>query len=86
MPRVALLAAALPYGCTEYEFEPPDQDARVAQADSAFSMSLFDSIGWASDSIRALDGNVVYATYCRNCHGSMGAGETEPVTLGVVEL
>jgi mono/diheme cytochrome c family protein len=49
----------------------------VARADSAFSTGVFDSIGWASDSIRAFDGNVVYATYCRNCHGTLGAGETE---------
>ena len=73
---VSLITAALG-GCGEKTFYPPDRDAQVARADSAFSTGVFDSIGWASDSIRAVDGNVVYATYCRNCHGTLGAGETE---------
>lgn len=78
MRPVAMLGAALLVAsCSEPEFEPPDRGLRVARADSAFSMTLFDSIGWASDSVRAFDGNVVYATYCRNCHGTMGEGGTD---------
>lgn len=73
----ALVATAALVACSEKTFDPPDRGTQVARADSAFSMTLFDSIGWASDSIRALDGNVVYATYCRNCHGPLGAGGTE---------
>jgi mono/diheme cytochrome c family protein len=76
-PLAASLAMVLSGACSEKTFDPPDRDAQVAQADSAFSMSLFDSIDWASDTVRAFDGNVVYATYCRNCHGPLGAGGTE---------
>lgn len=75
---MAAALAMLPFGaCTEHKFDPPDRDAQIAQADSAFSMTLFDSIDWASDTVRAFDGNVVYATYCRSCHGPLGAGGTE---------
>jgi len=77
VPLAASLVTVAAGGCGEKTFDPPDRDAQVAQADTAFSMSLFDSIGWASDSIRAFDGNVVYATYCRDCHGPLGAGDTE---------
>lgn len=73
-------AAALLVGvaaCEKPHFEPPDRAAQIAEADEAFSMALFDTIAWASDSIRALDGNVVYSTYCRNCHGSLGRGGTD---------
>ena len=76
-PWIALLAAGVLAGCTEHEFEPPDQEARVAQAAEAYSASLFDSIAWDAASTRAFDGNVVYSTYCRNCHGTPGAGGTD---------
>ena len=49
----------------------------MARADSLFTPALFDSVTWASDSIRALEGNVVYSTYCRSCHGPLGTGGTE---------
>jgi mono/diheme cytochrome c family protein len=71
---LAVLTAA---GCTEHTFPPPDRERQVAQADSIFSMALVDSVTWASDSIRALEGNVVYSTYGRNCHGPLGGGATE---------
>ena len=63
--------------CEKPKFEPPDRAARIEEADEVFSMALFDSIAWPSDSIRALDGNVVYSTFCRNCHGTLGRGETD---------
>lgn len=73
----ASLALVLVGACSEKKFDPPDRGTQVAQADSAFSMTLFDSIDWPSDTVRSFDGNVVYSTYCRNCHGPLGAGETE---------
>ncbi|HSM06473.1 MAG TPA: cytochrome c [Longimicrobiales bacterium] len=73
LPLVAVAA----WGCSEHRFEPPDREAQVARADSLFSPALFDSVTWASDSARALEGNVVFSTYCRNCHGPLGAGGTE---------
>lgn len=71
------LACALAAGCVEHNFEPPDREAQVAEAETAFTMTAFDSISWESDDQRALDGNVVYSTYCRNCHGPLGEGGTE---------
>lgn len=71
---VLLVAAG---ACTEHHFEPPDRETQVTLASAEFSMALFDTIAWESDEVRALDGNVVYASYCRNCHGQLGAGGTE---------
>jgi mono/diheme cytochrome c family protein len=76
-PLAAALATVLFGACAEHKFDPPDRDSQIARADSGFSMALFDSVDWASDTVRAFDGNVVYATYCRNCHGPLGAGDTE---------
>lgn len=62
--------------CAEHEFEPPDQDVRIARADSLFDAGRFDTLTWASDSLRAIEGNVVYSASCRNCHGPLGEGGT----------
>ena len=81
MTRACLaLAAALALGlaaCEKPHFEPPDRAAQIEEADEAFSMALFDTISWPSDTLRAIDGNVVFSTYCRNCHGPLGKGGTE---------
>lgn len=76
----AALALAVAVGltaCEKPEFEPPDRAEQVVEADREFSMALFDSIAWPSDSIRALEGNVVFSTSCRNCHGPLGEGGTD---------
>lgn len=77
--RVAVmtLACGLVAGCAEHHFEPPDREEQVAEAGAEFSMAAFDSVSWESDDQRALEGNVVYSTYCRNCHGPLGRGGTE---------
>jgi len=64
-------------GCAEHHFEPPDREQQVAEAARQFSMAVFDSVTWESQEQRSLDGNVVYSTYCRNCHGPLGRGGTE---------
>ena len=81
MPRglVVTLAAALVGAvgaCQEHEFQPPDRAAQVAEAEREFAAMRFDTITWASDSARALLGNSLYASECRSCHGTLGAGET----------
>jgi len=84
-PGTAVLAlglAALAAGCEKHEFEPPSRAAQVAQADSLYSPALFDSIAWPSDSARAFEGNNVYATYCRKCHGQLGEGGSTPYAAG----
>lgn len=60
-----------------HHFDPPDQEARVLEAEGLYSSNLFDSITWASDSARALQGNAVFAAKCRKCHGPLGQGSTE---------
>ncbi|HKJ92158.1 MAG TPA: cytochrome c [Longimicrobiales bacterium] len=69
-----LLALA---GCRGHHFEPPDRQEQVAQADSAYSPALFDSIHWPSDSLRLFVGNNTYAAQCRKCHGYLGKGDTD---------
>lgn len=63
-------------GCGEYEFHPPDRDAQVAEAAAGFSLETYDSVTWVSDSIRSLEGSVVWSSQCRNCHGPLGSGAT----------
>ena len=69
--------AALTGACEEHEFHPPSEEARVAQADSAYSPALFDSVNWESPDRRLEAGNLVYADECRRCHGPLGRGDTE---------
>jgi len=75
--RAAILglgALALLFACEKHEFEPPSREAQVAQADSLYTPALFDTIAWASDSARTFEGNNVFASYCRKCHGPTGEG------------
>jgi len=74
---MGLFSVAAATGCTEHEFEPPDREAQVEAADAEFSMAVFDTVSWESDDERAFQGNVVYSTYCRNCHGSLGRADTD---------
>jgi mono/diheme cytochrome c family protein len=70
----AAVGTVLGAGCADHEFEPPDRGARIARADSLFDAVRFDTVTWASDSLRAMAGNVVFSASCRNCHGPMGQG------------
>lgn len=72
----ALLGVLGGWACAEHEFEPPDREARIARADSVFDPARFDTLTWPSDSLRAIEGNVVYSASCRNCHGPLGGGGT----------
>jgi mono/diheme cytochrome c family protein len=73
-----LLAVAALAACGgDYEFEPPDRESQVEEADSSFSQAMFDTVAWASTETRALEGNVVFSSKCRQCHGTLGEGGTE---------
>jgi mono/diheme cytochrome c family protein len=77
--RLALLAPALAavvglIACEEKTFDPPEETRRVELADSLYSPALFDTITWASQEQRVVAGNLVYADYCRRCHGTVGEG------------
>jgi mono/diheme cytochrome c family protein len=71
-----ILAAALLVACEEKRFEPPDQHARVAQADSVYDVALFDTVSWTASEDRLFVGNDVFAAHCRRCHGPFGEGAT----------
>ena len=78
--RVTLLLSLLVGAACSGEkktFDPPDREARVAEAEELFGQTRFDTITWTSDDERALAGNGVYAADCRNCHGTVGEGATE---------
>lgn len=83
---ISCAAALLLAACEKHDFEPPSREAQVAQADSLYSIALFDSIQWSSDSARAMEGNNVYATQCRKCHGPMGAGDTDYAAERTIEV
>jgi len=75
---MAMVSIAAVSACkNEHRFEPPDRGERVREAAMLYLPSLFDTITWASDSVRALDGNAVYAAKCRRCHGTLGEGDTD---------
>ncbi|UCC26253.1 MAG: c-type cytochrome [Gemmatimonadales bacterium] len=74
---IGVLSVAGLGGCAPHEFEPPDREQQVVRADAEFSLALFDTITWTGDRQRELEGNVVYSSYCRNCHGPLGRGGTE---------
>lgn len=61
----------------EHEFEPPDRGQRVQAAAAEYTAALFDSVTWASQDARILEGNTIYAEDCRRCHGQLGRGDTE---------
>lgn len=71
------LTVLLAGGCEKKEFEPPDRGAQVAEASAAYAPESFDTLTWASDSVRALEGNATYAATCRRCHGPLGTGSTD---------
>jgi mono/diheme cytochrome c family protein len=73
---ICMALALCTTGCG-HDFEPPDRAIRVQEAEALYNVELFDSIAWPSDSVRALEGNVVYAEMCRRCHGPLGLGETD---------
>lgn len=64
-------------GCGEHKFDPPSREDQVRDAEALYSLALFDSVSWETDSVRDLEGNIVYASKCRNCHGVMGEGGTD---------
>jgi mono/diheme cytochrome c family protein len=59
-----------------HHFEPPDREARVAEAAARYDASSFDTITWEDDDARELVGNELYAARCRSCHGTLGRGGT----------
>ena len=76
-PVSAAVVGAVLLAACGHDFEPPDGAERVEEAAARYSVALFDSVDWQNDSVRAQEGNAVYAEKCRRCHGTLGRGETE---------
>jgi mono/diheme cytochrome c family protein len=73
-----LLACLFAAGaCQDHKFEPPDREQKISQAEAQYALADFDSILWESDSARSINGNIVYSSTCRRCHGTLGEGGTE---------
>jgi mono/diheme cytochrome c family protein len=78
MRRSLVLLTAMALGaCKGHEFHPPDKTERVTAAEQNYQPATFDSIQWASPAARLSEGNNVYASKCRKCHGPTGEGDTE---------
>lgn len=73
---LAFLVLTAVTACGEHHFDPPDREDQVAEADSLFETMSFDTVAWVSQETRALEGNVVFSSTCRQCHGPLGRGET----------
>lgn len=74
---VLLTVLAVVGACSDHEFHPPGQEARLERADSLYEDARFDTIEWRSDAERIQAGNLVFADECRRCHGPLGRGGTE---------
>jgi mono/diheme cytochrome c family protein len=86
VPLLVLVVVAGTSACEEKSYDPPDPESRVELADSLYSPALFDTIEWPSPEERAYAGNLVYADYCRRCHGPVGVGGTVEVAGRTLEV
>ena len=77
MTKRAWFALLMLGACKDHEFHPPDKQERVAAAEAEYSPAAYDTIAWSSQDARLAEGNSVYATKCRKCHGPFGEGGTE---------
>jgi mono/diheme cytochrome c family protein len=86
VPHLLLLAllGTLAPACNDEGYEPPGEEHRLELADSLYSPALFDTISWESNQERVVHGNLVYADFCRRCHGAVGEGG--PATVAGREI
>ena len=85
-PGVVIAALLIMTGCEKHEFEPPSRAAQVAQADSLYSPSMFDTVTWQGDSLRTAIGNDVFAARCRRCHDYLGGGGPRVIRGDTVQV
>ncbi|MHB1194952.1 MAG: c-type cytochrome [Longimicrobiales bacterium] len=76
-PLLGIAAALAVAACGHHEFEPPDREAKVREAEASYTPELFDTLAWDSAGARYVLGNRVYVEQCRTCHGSLGQGGTD---------
>ena len=84
---LALLATATVVACGPDDQAPAEapSSARadsVALAMQTFDETVFDTIAWESDEVRAERGALVYNISCSKCHGPNGEGDAGFVMQG----
>jgi len=62
---------------------PPNAADTVAVATAEFAPAAFDTVKWASDSLRLARGADVFKWGCAECHGPSGHGDGGKVINGV---
>ncbi len=84
MRRLALilLATSAAVACQKANSVPAQPNAAdtVAVAAAEFNPSVFDTVKWASDSVRLARGADVFKWGCAECHGPQGYGDGKHVT------
>ncbi len=83
MRRLALilLATTAAVGCQKAKTAPAQPNAAdtVAVAAAEFNPAAFDTVKWASDSVRLARGADVFKWACAECHGPQGYGDGKHV-------
>ena len=80
---LVLLAAGAVAACQKAKSESaaqPNPADTVAVAEAEFSPAVFDTVKWASDSLRLARGADVFKWGCAECHGPQGRGDGGKVT------
>ncbi len=79
---LVLLAAGAVAACQKAKSEgaQPNAADTVAVAEAAFNPAVFDTVKWASDSLRLARGADVFKWGCAECHGPQGHGDGGKVT------
>ena len=84
MRRLAalILLATAAAACQKPNAEgaPPSASDTVAVAEAKYDPAVFDTVKWASDSLRLARGADVYKWGCAECHGPRGYGDGGKVT------
>lgn len=83
MRRIFLLAVVATAACQQAKSQaaaPPSATDTVTVAQAQFSDASFDTVKWASDSVRVARGADVFKWACAECHGPEGYGNGGKVT------
>ena len=77
---ILLLAATACKPAQSQKGSPPSATDTVAEAQAEFDPAAFDTVRWASDSLRLARGADVFKWACSECHGPQGHGDGGKVT------
>jgi mono/diheme cytochrome c family protein len=83
MRRIALLVVIAASACQQSKSgtaAAPTVADTVAVAATRYNPAMFDTVHWASDSVRLARGADVFKWACAECHGPQGYGDGKKVT------